>query len=64
MTDTRVAAPPATFNFAQHLFARNAARGSKVAYVDDHGQPTVAALDERAGAVAGWTFVGRLLNVR
>jgi len=29
--------PPAEFNFAAHLLARNASRGTKAAYVDDGG---------------------------
>ena len=40
--------PGPVFNFTQNLFARHASRGAKVAYVDDHGRLTYAALDERA----------------
>ena len=32
-----VAAPPARFNFAQHLIERNAARAAKAAFIDDLG---------------------------
>jgi benzoate-CoA ligase len=32
-----VTAPPDRFNFARHLIERNAARGPKIAYWDDHG---------------------------
>ena len=42
-----VAAPPARFNFAQHLIDRNAGRGDKLAYVDDAGGLSYAALAER-----------------
>jgi hypothetical protein len=30
-----VPAPPAAFNIAQHLVARNAGRGDRIAYIDD-----------------------------
>jgi benzoate-CoA ligase len=46
MTDP-VAAPPARFNFAQHLLDLNAARASKPAFVDDLGTLSYGALDER-----------------
>jgi len=40
--------PPGTaFNFAHHLLARNAARASKTAYVDDDGTLSYGALDDR-----------------
>ena len=32
-----VAAPPARFNFAQHLLGVNAGRADKAAFVDDAG---------------------------
>jgi benzoate-CoA ligase len=40
------------FNFAQHLFARNAARGARLAYIDDHARLTYAELADRARRVA------------
>jgi len=42
------APPPERFNFASHLFAINAGRGGKDAYVDDAGHLTYAQLDDRA----------------
>ena len=39
--------PGESFNFARHLIERNAARGSKVAYVDDHESMTYAQLEDR-----------------
>ena len=39
---------PRDFNFAAHLFAANAGRAGKVAYVDDHGTLTYGELDERS----------------
>src|SRR5262245_45900368 len=39
-----VAAPPKQFNFAQHIIELNAARKSKIAYVDDHGELTYGEL--------------------
>ncbi len=47
MTDTHVQAPGASFNFAQHLIARNAARAGKLAYIDDTGTLTYGELAER-----------------
>jgi len=45
--------PPGTaFNFAHHLLARNAARASKTAYVDDDGTLSYGALDERVRKLA------------
>jgi len=41
-------APPERFNFARHLFALNAARGAKDAYLDDAGRISYAQLEERA----------------
>ncbi|WP_157266266.1 benzoate-CoA ligase family protein [Azohydromonas aeria] len=46
------APPPARFNFAQHLFARNEGRGAKAAYVDDHGTLAYVALADQARRVA------------
>ncbi|AXF08590.1 benzoate-CoA ligase family protein [Paraburkholderia graminis] len=40
--------PPARFNFAAHLFALNASRAAKTAYIDDNGNTTYAELEERA----------------
>ena len=47
-----VAALPARFNFAQHLLQANAERPQKIAFVDDAGALTYAALDERIRRVA------------
>ena len=43
---TDLVAPPARFNFAQHLLALNSGRGAKLAFVDDQGALTYAALDD------------------
>lgn len=40
------------FNFAQHLFELNRARGSKTAYIDDHGGLSYAQLEEQARRLA------------
>jgi len=40
--------PGSSFNFAHHLFARNAVRPAKAAYVDDHGVLTYGDLAERS----------------
>jgi benzoate-CoA ligase len=45
---TKVAPPPARFNFAAHLFNRNAAREGKTAYIDDQGTLSYGHLAERA----------------
>jgi benzoate-CoA ligase len=47
-----VPAPGARFNFAQHLFDRNAGRAAKVAYIDDHGRLAYGELAERARRTA------------
>ncbi|MFM2400173.1 MAG: hypothetical protein RL341_2330 [Pseudomonadota bacterium] len=47
-----VPAPGAQFNFAQHLIARNAARASKLAYIDDHGALTYGELADRIRRMA------------
>ncbi len=52
MTDTRVSAPPAAFNFAQHLFARNESRSKKAAFIDDRGSLSYSELADRARRVA------------
>jgi benzoate-CoA ligase len=52
MTDTHVQAPGASFNFAQHLIARNAARAGKLAYIDDAGTLSYGELAERIRRVA------------
>ena len=44
---------PARFNFAEHLFALNRARGARVAYVDDRGPLTYGQLEQRARQLAG-----------
>src|SRR6266550_2129662 len=40
-----VAAPPKQFNFAQHVIELNAARGTKIAYIDDQRELSYAELD-------------------
>ncbi|CAB3690864.1 Benzoate--CoA ligase [Paraburkholderia phenoliruptrix] len=40
--------PPARFNFAAHLFALNASRAAKAAYIDDSGTTTYGELEERS----------------
>jgi len=40
--------PPARFNFAAHLFALNAPRAAKTAYIDDSGHMTYGELEDRA----------------
>ncbi|MBK7061689.1 MAG: benzoate-CoA ligase family protein [Rubrivivax sp.] len=47
-----VAAPPARFNFAQHLLGVNAGRADKAAFVDDAGTLNYGDLDERVRRVA------------
>jgi benzoate-CoA ligase len=46
------AAPGPRFNFAEHLIERNAARPAKLAYVDDAGSLSYAALAERSRRLA------------
>jgi benzoate-CoA ligase len=48
-----IAAPGATFNFAQHLLALNAQRPNKAAFIDDTGRLTYGELAERVRRVAG-----------
>ena len=43
-----IPAPSTRFNFAQHLFERNAGRGAKTAYLDDHGALSYSELAERS----------------
>jgi benzoate-CoA ligase len=45
-------APPAEFNFAAQLFQRNAARATKVAYIDDRGSLTYGDLARQARCMA------------
>jgi len=45
-------APPAKFNFAQHLLQSNAQRSDKAAFIDDHGTLSYGSLDERVRRVA------------
>jgi benzoate-CoA ligase len=47
MIDTTAPAPPARFNIAEHLLARNVARGEKTAYVDDRARLSFAELATR-----------------
>ncbi len=46
------AALPTRFNFAQHLFDLNRARGDKIAYLDDAGAITYAGLEDGARRLA------------
>ena len=43
---------PSDFNFAAHLFASNAGRAGKIAYVDDRGTLTYGQLEERSRRLA------------
>ncbi len=52
MNPTRAPAPPAVFNFAQHLFALNASRPKKAAFIDDRGTLAYGELADRARRVA------------
>ncbi len=47
MMDKVAAPPPARFNLAADLLARNANRGSKIAYVDDRARLSYADLEQR-----------------
>ena len=48
MTETSVTPPPDRFNFARYLFELNLGRGDKIAYIDDGGTMSYAALELRA----------------
>jgi benzoate-CoA ligase len=52
MNPAAVAPPPAAFNFAQHLLMVNAGRAAKAAFVDELGNLSYGALDERVRRVA------------
>jgi benzoate-CoA ligase len=52
MSQPAVPAPGEKFNFAQHLIARNAARGAKPAYIDDAGTLSYGELAERVRRMA------------
>ena len=56
-----VAPPPKQFNFAQHLIELNAARKTKIAYIDDQGELSYA---ELALAVRRFASALRGLDVR
>ncbi|WP_440112957.1 benzoate-CoA ligase family protein [Acidovorax sp. BL-A-41-H1] len=43
---------PEHFNFAEHLFALNRARGDRMAYIDDHETLSYSALEDRARRLA------------
>jgi benzoate-CoA ligase len=43
---------PEHFNFAEHLFALNRARGDRMAYIDDHETLSYGALEDRARRLA------------
>jgi benzoate-CoA ligase len=47
-----VAAPPAVFNFAQHLLALNTGRPDKAAFIDDSGTLHYGELDDRVRRLA------------
>jgi benzoate-CoA ligase len=47
------AAPPASFNLAEHLIARNAGRPARIAYVDDRRQLTYGELADAIHRCAG-----------
>ena len=47
-----VAAPPETFNFAQHLLAANTGRAEKAAFIDDAGTLGYGELAERVRRMA------------
>ena len=47
-----VAAPPDSFNFAQHLLDANAPRAAKTAFIDDFGALSYGALAERVKRLA------------
>lgn len=44
--------PPERFNFAQHLFALNASRAAKAAYIDDTAALSYGALEDRSRRLA------------
>ena len=48
MSAVSIQPAPERLNFAEHLFAINAARGDKIAYVDDHAELDYAGLTLRA----------------
>jgi benzoate-CoA ligase len=48
--------PPEILNLAEHLFAGNRGRSSKLSYLDDRGTLTYGALEERARRFAGALF--------
>lgn len=47
-TQLAIEPPPARFNFAAHLFALNAARAGKIAYIDDDGPLTYQELEDQS----------------
>jgi benzoate-CoA ligase len=56
-----VAAPPKQFNFAEHVIELNAARKSKIAYIDDHSELSYG---ELALAVRRFAAALRQLDIR
>ena len=52
MTEVAVEPPAERFNFARHVFALNASRADKTAYLDDAGAMTYGELESRARRVA------------
>ena len=50
---SHVSPPPTEFNFAQHLIAANAGRGSKTALIDDVGRLSYGELTEQVRRFAG-----------
>jgi benzoate-CoA ligase len=51
-TDTSIAPPGPTFNFAEHLFAVNAHRAEKLAFIDDQGSLRYGELQDRVRRIA------------
>jgi benzoate-CoA ligase len=51
-TETTVAPPPETFNFAQHLLRLNAGRAAKPAFIDDQGTLSYGQLEDRVRRLA------------
>ena len=47
---------PEQFNFAEHLFALNRARGDRIAYIDDQGTLSYSALEDRARRLAAVSY--------
>ena len=48
MTESSAPAPPSQFNIAEHLLARHALRGDRIAYIDDRTQLSYGELAKRS----------------